>query len=394
MKRLLAKVYLYRIFSELMLLYPLYNVMFAERGGLSTFQISTLLSIWSVIILVCEIPAGALADKYSRRTLLGLAQIIRAIGYIVWVFWPTYWGFLLGLALWGVGRALTSGTFEALVFDELKATGRETSYARVIGRSESLALFFSLASTVLAAPVFVWSGYAGVLWFSIAATVLSSVVAFTLPVKKQQASVEGSTYSAIIRDGLREVRRSPELIKLIMFGIFVGMLFRIFDEYASLIIKAAGTPTGFIPIVSAAVFLPVIVADFFAYRLEHVRQIVFMMLLVVAGGSLVLASKIFGLPVVVCFALFMLLIKVCITIFGAKVQHAISGKTRATITSINSFGVEVAAVAAFFVYGMATRVGGVPAALLLYGGLTAGVGAAYVIFTRGRLLHSRRPSNS
>ncbi|HSX07368.1 MAG TPA: MFS transporter [Candidatus Saccharimonadales bacterium] len=390
MKRLLAKIYLYRIFSELMLLYPLYNVMFAERGGLSTFQISSLLGIWSAIILVCEIPAGALADKYARRNLLGVAQIIRAFGYAIWVFVPTYWGFLAGLALWGVCRAMTSGTFEALVFDELKAAGKEQTYAKVLGRSESFALFFSLGSTLLAAPAFVWSGFTGVLWFSVAATVLSSVVAFTLPVKKRQESAEKSpAYLLIIRQAAREVRLSPTLLRLIAFGVFAGVLFRIFDEYASLIIKAAGVPTGLIPIISVAVFLPVIVADFFAYKLEHLRQIAFMIFILIAGIAFVVAGKYLGPAGIVFFAFSMLLIKGSITIFSAKVQHAITGATRATVTSINSFGVEVAAVVAFFAYGLAAHAWGTRGALVLYGAIACAVGLGYIVLTRGKMLRGR-----
>jgi len=369
-----------------MLLYPLYNVMFAERGGLSTFQISLLLGIWAVIILLAEVPTGALADKYSRRNLLGLAQIIRAIGYGIWVFWPTFEGFLLGLALWGIGRSLSSGTFEALVFDELKTAGKETLYAKVLGRSESFAMFFGLGATLLAMPVFAWLGYEGVLWSSVIATILASGMAFTLPHKKKQDNIEPVPYATIIRQAITEVRGNRALLRLIAFGVFVGVLFRIFDEYASLIIKAGDVSTVLIPAVSLLVFLPVIVMDFFAYKLEKWRPVSFMVLLIAAGAALAAAGKFLGPAGLVGFAAFMLLVKVSITVFGAKVQHAIQGKTRATITSINGLGVEAGAVIGFLTYGVFTELTTTAGVLIIFGLLTSAVGVAYLVVTRGRFL--------
>ncbi len=363
--------------------------MFAERGGLTPLQISLLLSMWSVIILVTEIPSGALADKFSRRNLLGIAQIIRAIGYGIWIFFPTFEGFLAGLALWGISHSLMSGTFEALVYDELKALGRENTYVKVIGHAESLALFLGLGATLLAAPIFAHLGYNGILWCSVASVIIAGLIAFTLPNKKKQENVEVTPYAKIIHQAISEVSRNHALLRLIVFGVFTGVLFRIFDEYASLIIKAGEVPTTLIPIVSAFIFLPLIVMNFFAYTVENLRQIMFMIFLIIAGIALILSGKYMGPLGLAAFAMFLLFIKVSITVFGAKVQHAITGNARATITSINGFGVEISAVLGFIVFGGLVQVFGMANALMVVGAVTAGVGVVYVGFTRGRLLYRR-----
>jgi len=388
MKSLLIKIYTYRIFCEFMLLYPLYNVMFVERGGLSVLQMSTLLTIWAVIILVAEVPSGALADMYPRRNLLGLAQVIRSIGYAVWVWWPTYWGFLAGLALWGISRSLSSGTFEALVYDELKSHGREHDYTRLIGSVESVAMFCSLGSTVLAAPVFAWLGYPGILWGSIAATILAALIAFTLPHVKARQEVERPRYLEVIKQAGREVAHSPRLLQLIAFGVFIGMLFRVFDEYASIVIKAADVSTALVPIISATVFLPVIAIGFFAHRLERYSRAVFIWMLVSAGLALALAGSFLSLPGLVFFSLFMLLLRVSQIVFGARVQYSIQGQTRATITSINSFGVEATAVGGFLAYGALSSLGGAPLALLGFGAAITVAGIIYLIVSPP----ARRPS--
>lgn len=45
-------------------------------------------------------------------------------------------GFAAGFVLWGAGSALASGTWEALVYDELVAVGATSEYARLVGRAE------------------------------------------------------------------------------------------------------------------------------------------------------------------------------------------------------------------------------------------------------------------
>lgn len=133
---LIWKATAYRFLDTLVLIYPFYTVMFAG-AGLTPIQIGVVLAAWSMTAIVLEIPTGALADRVSRRWLLLIAQLIRGVSFLLWFLFPGFWGFLIGLVLWGVKTALVSGTFEALLFDELKAQGREHLYARAIGRAQT-----------------------------------------------------------------------------------------------------------------------------------------------------------------------------------------------------------------------------------------------------------------
>ena len=133
---LIWKATAYRFLDTLILIFPFYTVMFAETG-LTPIQIGLALAAWSLTAIVLEIPTGALADRVSRRWLLLIAQLFRGSGFLLWFLFPGFWGFLAGLVLWGVKTALVSGTFEALLFDELKAAGREQDYARAIGRAQT-----------------------------------------------------------------------------------------------------------------------------------------------------------------------------------------------------------------------------------------------------------------
>ncbi len=390
----IRKIYWYRIFNDFMLIYPLYNVMFAQRGHLDTFQISTLLIIWSAGSLLFELPTGVLADRYSRRTLLAVGQLIRGAGYALWLVWPSYAGFAIGLVLWGIGEALDSGTFQALVYDELKAQRREDSYVQVMGRSESIAMFVGLAATLLASPVLKGFGYAGVVSASVAATVAAALIAASLPDKKRQQDVETPAYRQIFREAVHEVAHNSRVLQFIGFGVLLGTLFGIMDEYASLFLRSAGVTNYFIPLVSAAMFLPSIVVGFVAHKFAKLPSITFMVMILLSGAALFVAGKFLGFGGILGFAVFLLLTKVSMIVFDAKLQHGIRGHTRSTITSINELGVGVAAIAAYFLFGLASRMGGMAGALEAFGIGTGAIGLVMLAWTHGRLRVTKGESSS
>ncbi len=68
--------------SELVPYYPLYALLFLDTG-LSDAQVSVLFAIWSVTALLTEVPAGALADRWSRRGAVVLASLLQAVAFVV-----------------------------------------------------------------------------------------------------------------------------------------------------------------------------------------------------------------------------------------------------------------------------------------------------------------------
>ncbi|GAB3373466.1 hypothetical protein GCM10027452_31840 [Micromonospora halotolerans] len=117
-RRLAVTLYAYAFLTDLVLLYPVYTLLFADTG-LSVGQISSLFVLWSAAGILLEVPSGAWADAVSRRLLLCLAPLLTAAGFALWVLVPSYPAFAAGFLLWGAGGALRSGALEALVWTEL-----------------------------------------------------------------------------------------------------------------------------------------------------------------------------------------------------------------------------------------------------------------------------------
>jgi len=179
-RSLVRRLIAFQALDEFMPIFPVYALLFDENG-LSTAEISSLFVLWSVVTFLFEVPSGAWADTVSRRLLLCLSSVAYGAAFSSWLLCPTAAGFAAGFALWGLSSALSSGTFQALAYDELAAMGARNEYARVIGVGTSLALVAMAAATLLAAPLVALGGYALTGWVSVAVCAVQFLVARALP---------------------------------------------------------------------------------------------------------------------------------------------------------------------------------------------------------------------
>ncbi len=329
-----------------MLLYPVYALLFAD-AGLSTAQISTLFVLWSVVSFTFEIPSGAWADTWSRRRLYALGAFLTALGYAIWVLWPAYPGFAVGFVLWGLGGSLGSGTLEALVYDELAASGAADQYARVIGRGGTIGILAMLAATVLASPVYAWGGYRLVGAGSVAVVAAGGWVAlgFAETPRQEESDEYGGVrgYLDTLRSGLNDVRHSRTVAWAVVIAALVPG-FTALDEYLPLLARDAGASTVLVPLLFALPSLTMAVGSALAGRWAGVRR--GRLSAAFAVGAVLLAvgalsGRIAGMvPIAVTFGV----LQFAIVISETRLQDAITSGSRATVLSVAGFAAEVSAV--------------------------------------------------
>ncbi len=166
--------------SELVPYYPLYALLFLDTG-LSDPQVSALFAVWSVTGLLTEVPAGALADRWSRRGVLVLAGVLQAAGFAVWTAAPAAAAFVVGFVLWGVAGALMSGAAEALVYEGLAEHGATGCYARVSGWMTAAELLVQVPTALAAMALYALGGYPLVGWASVGICLAAAALALRFP---------------------------------------------------------------------------------------------------------------------------------------------------------------------------------------------------------------------
>jgi len=96
-------------------------VLFAQARGLDLFQIGITMGLYSLTIVLLEVPTGGLADTIGRKRVAILAYSVTLLSGMVLLGAFTFPVFLFGFMLSGVGRALSSGALDAWFVDALKA---------------------------------------------------------------------------------------------------------------------------------------------------------------------------------------------------------------------------------------------------------------------------------
>lgn len=370
MTSLSVRVVAYASLREFVPLYGLYALLFEDRG-LDTGSISSLFVLWSVVAFVSEVPSGAWADTVSRRGLLFGSGALFTAAFTTWLVWPTYWGFALGFVFWGVSESMKSGTFEALVYDELAARGGEHRYATVMGYAGAGEMTCVFVAILTAAPLFDLGGYALVGWVSVAITVVDMLLVWTLPRASKSADIDeisgtGGTfttrYLSTLRAGTAEIRTDTAVRRAVVLAAAL-LACLAFDEYFGLLAREGGARTEFVPVLVALTVVGQVIGAATAGRTAAMSGRV--MSAVVVTGSVLLAAGALtgGVAGFVAIGLGYGALHNTAIVAEARLQDAMSGRARATVASVVGLTSEVLSVAVFA--GFALGSAWVPLAVLV-----------------------------
>ncbi|MFB9853282.1 MFS transporter [Micromonospora andamanensis] len=388
-RRLAGTLYAYAFLTDLVLLYPVYALLFADTG-LSVGQISSLFVIWSLASIVLEVPSGAWADATSRRRMLCLAPLCTAAGFALWTLAPSYPAFAAGFVLWGAGGALASGATEALVFDELDRLGAADRYARVIGRARTAGTVAVLGSIVLAAPVLGFGGYPAVGAASVAACLLAAAVAVRFPEDRRPALStkrrpdlpvvgraaptvgSGSADTGAVADpdgdelgwwqglraGIAEARGDRPVRRAVLLVAGVSAVWGALDEYTPLLARDTGVALTSVPLLLLIVTVGQIVGGLLAPVGQRFGTRGYALLLAgsalaLAGGALAGHPAAFALVAVAFCGL-----QLATVLADARLQTRIAGPARATVTSLAGMGTDLTIIVVYAGYGLVATVAG------------------------------------
>ncbi|MDG4758339.1 MFS transporter [Micromonospora sp. WMMD710] len=395
-RRLTLTLYGYAFLSDLVLLYPLYVVFFADTG-LSVGQISSLFVIWSAAGILVEVPSGAWADVVSRRLLLCLAPLVTAGGYALWVLAPSYPAFAFGFLLWGAGGALVSGALEALVWTELDRLGAAGRYARVLGRARTAGVLGVVLSGVLAGPVLAAGGYPAIGAASVLAGLLATAVAARFPEHRRSTAASVGPPSGpddddgdagwweTLRAGVTQVRTHPPVRGAVLLVAVVAADWGALDEFTPLLALDTGVGAQVVPLLLLLLWAGVTVGGLLAPVGERLGGRGYAGLLTVvavalAGGALLRHPAGFVLLAVAFGAA-----QLATVLADARLQARITGSSRATVTSLAGMATDVLIIVTYGAYGLVATAAGNAVAFAV----TAG---PYLIVALALLRRRRRPA--
>jgi MFS family permease len=367
------------VLADTIPLYPLYALLFAD-AGLSGARISSLFVVWTAVGIVAEVPAGVLADRFSRRAAVVAAGVLQAAAYVAWTTAPGYAGFAVGFVLWGIGGALSSGALEALLYDGMAAAGAAGDYPRVYGRVTAIGLLCQLPAAAAATVLFAAGSYALVGWVSVGCCLGAATLATRLPEGRRAGAKatragpddddddekDAAGYLAVLRAGVSEAASHPRVrAAVVAVAVLTGL--DGLEEYFPLMARSWGVATGAVPLALVAVPLVGAVGAAIGGAAGDLRPRTLALLFAGSVGVFCVAGVLHRPAGVVGVALAYGTYRVVLVVNDARLQGQIAGTSRATVTSVAAFGTELCAMAVIAAWALGPAVVAV---------LAAGVAAA------------------
>ena len=144
LKRNVNKNYLYTLIQNIDFTRGIWMLYLASKG-MSLTQLGLLETIFHVTSFSMEVPTGAVADIFGRRTSRIIGRMASIISVIILLLSNSFWMFAISFIITALSYNLESGAGDALIYDSLKEIGEEEKFMKVNGNKE---LFYQVAGTI------------------------------------------------------------------------------------------------------------------------------------------------------------------------------------------------------------------------------------------------------
>ncbi len=320
------------------MLYMPIVIPFYEKNGLSMHSIMILQGIYSVSIVIMEIPSGYLADVIGRRKTLILGMILGAVGFGVYSFSFGFIGFLIAEVILGIGQSFVSGADSALLYDSLLEDGRAKEYTMYEGRITSLGnlaeAIAGIGGGLLALISLRTPYFAQTLIYMLAVP-----ASFGLREPARQTSMLNANFREILRITEFALIRNRELRRNIIFSSIVGTATLTMAWFAQPFFEHAGIKLSWYGVLWTSLNLTVAVMAFIAYRLEMKlgqKLSVWIIAVLIPAGYLAMsgAHSIYGLGIL--FAFYMVR-GFATPVLKDYINRITGSDIRATVLSVRNF---------------------------------------------------------
>jgi MFS family permease len=373
------------------------NTLFLLDGGLSNVEAFTANAIYTLGLVLFEIPTGMIADTWGRRTSYLIGAGVQLVGNLLYVWmWYThgpFWGWALASLLLGFGYTFFSGALEAWLVDALQHAGYEGPLDPIFAKNQIVTGVAMLVGTIAGGYIAQIAALGVPYLVRAALQAVSFVVAFVL-MKDLGFSPEhvvnyGKRVKALAKAGWRYgLANRP--VRWVMLAAPFYMGTGIYGFYAAqpYLLELFGDQTaiGVAGIAAAGIATTQVAGGFavpFIRRLVKRRTHVLLACAALTATSLVLMGlvQVFAV-VVVLLVLWAVSYAVNLPVRQAFINAQIPSRERATVLSFDSMVNSTGGVAFQPILGRVADTSGYATSYLVSGAI-AFIGLPFLLLARG-----------
>lgn len=241
-KKSLIALYCFSFLKNLQFFGAIAVPFYLHRVGLNYAQMFTLEAVFSVSMLLFEIPTGVVADRFGRKVSLFLGSLLFGGAFLVFGVSLDYATLIAAEVICALGMTLQSGADRALVYELSGQIGGTNDAAKINARYDA----FGTAGLLIAFPMgslFAQSGllpYTSALGAVFIASGLAIILAGFIIIAVREPNrrkLHGSALKAGF-DGFRFIFSKPELTRFSLnYAIVSSLTFFMFWFYQSLLVN-------------------------------------------------------------------------------------------------------------------------------------------------------------
>ncbi|MBI2136741.1 MFS transporter [Candidatus Woesearchaeota archaeon] len=331
------KFYLFEIFGGMFFAVPII-VLFWMENGLSLTQIMILQSIFSVFLILFEIPTGYFADIYGRKKSMLISGAGIFFGMLTYSLGDNFSEFLAAEFLFAIGLSFYSGTSSAFIYDTLKDLKQENKYKKIWGNAKFYGLLALAVSNVI-------GGFIGKIDLRLALFMSLPFMFSLIPIT--MSFTEPKKHKAILEKG--HLSRLKDTLR---FALIDNIRLRWLIVYAAIVIgfnnaglwlyqpyfKLTGIDIAYFGIIFASFQIVAALSSRYAHKIEsrlgQKNSLVMLALIVVVGYFL--TSKIVFIFSFAFIYLFQFVRGFSEPVLSDYVNKLTRSEIRATVLSINN----------------------------------------------------------
>ena len=343
-------------------------ILFFIQNGLSLLQIGLLESIFHGTSLLCEIPSGMLADRFSYKTNLYLARLSSIGSSILILFGQgNFWIYAIAMMVNAWSYNFDSGTSTAFLFDSAVEAGQKDRYLQISSFLSGVAEVTRTLGTVVAG-FFIHGALAWTYLIAIGFSFLSIILIYLMkePMAKREKN-EVLTFKTIVLQVRKEWQEKPVLFYWMMTYQLVGTLMCMFYfYYQQKISDLVGWQVSLVMLIGSGLnLIAVYVASQIGKKWNSNR--VFPTLVALTGLALLLVFSGTPFAFLLVYLLTDTLYAVYQPIYFNDLQGYLPSSVRATMLSINSMLFSLSMIVIFPLTGWLIDRWGLVAVFLVLG---------------------------
>lgn len=234
----IRRYYLFRAVTSFALWIPFWTLWIYQNVK-SLFLLTVVDTAFWTTMIVFQIPAGLLGDRYGRKRMLFIGELIYAVGILTFGLSNEFWTFLASNMVWAVGVCFVVSGDSPFVYDTLLEVNRSHEFIGVMAKSWTVQATMTAAACLVGGLLVQFTNPPRLdLTLIIASLVglVGSMTAILLKEPKVDRS-KAESYRTQLKVGFSKVLNSRAILTLIMFQIVIEIAVYVMAVFRSVYMR-------------------------------------------------------------------------------------------------------------------------------------------------------------